>query len=48
MFAAALDFLLHLMVDMFDDENHKTRPKGFDPDENTDRFIASMGQYNLV
>jgi hypothetical protein len=29
----------------FDDENAETRPEGFNPDENTNAFIASMDDY---
>ena len=30
---------------IFDDENPKTRPEGFDAEKNTTRFISSMDQY---
>jgi len=36
---------VRMVNSVFDDENPKTRPDGFDPEANTDRFIKSMDQY---
>jgi len=36
---------VRMVNSVFDDENPETRPKGFDADVNTDRFISSMDQY---
>jgi len=36
---------VRMVNSVFDDENPKTRPDGFDPEINTDNFIKSMDQY---
>ncbi|MDQ1327607.1 MAG: hypothetical protein QG641_890, partial [Candidatus Poribacteria bacterium] len=36
---------VRMVNSVFDDENPKTRPDGFDPEANTDRFIKSMNGY---